>query len=356
MHKHNSSFVGQLSLVLITFFLINFSAFAVISGKVIVVRGDVSALQPHSTKAVKLTKGLVLNSDASVYANKKSFAKIKLSNGSVLTVGPESKVVIESTEKDKTSMVSLLTGKIRANVEKDPQNKKKVLVKTQSAVMGVRGTDFQATFNHGTQRTSLLTYEGEVAIKKVEPEVTNEIIKKTKANKIDAVKDMITEKDQAVKKGDYINIEEKAMQEKPVKINPKQYVVLEKDETLGVEKPKVSEKQVEAETKKIEKEFKKATELAGDTSKANFGFVDQKTGIYIPPLDDKGEDMVGKVDLSGNYTPPEGTKIDEKKGLVALNTNNKKINQMVERVQEKTQEIVKPIEVDKNYNRYFNVD
>ena len=75
--------------------------------------------------------------------------------------------------KSKTTMVNFLTGKFRAAVEKDINGKvqdKKFLVKTRNAVLGVRGTQFQVTYNKAGDRTSLLTYKGRVDIKKMAKE------------------------------------------------------------------------------------------------------------------------------------------------------------------------------------------
>lgn len=319
------------------------------------VRGNVTALPPQAKNAVEVKKGLSLPSDTSVYAQKRSFAKIKLTNGSVLTVGPESKVVIETSAKDDTSMVSLLTGKIRAKVQKDANNDKKVLVKTSSAIMGVRGTDFQAAYNHKAQRTSLLTYEGKVAIKKVDPKLEKQIVTK-KETKIEEIKNMITDKDQAVEKGDYINVAEKAKMEKPIKINPVQYVVLKKDDSLGVQEAKVSKKEVIKEAKKVAKEFKKEAKAKGLKQEAHYGFVDPKTGFYVPPVDVGGKKMVGKIDMNGNYIPPKGLKIDDEKGFVVVEKNAEtmalaeKINKKVE-----AQIAIDPEEAV-GYSRFFNVN
>ena len=43
-----------------------------------------------------------------------------------------------------------------------------MIVKTRSAVMGVRGTKFQATYNPANKNTSLITVEGKVAMVKKE--------------------------------------------------------------------------------------------------------------------------------------------------------------------------------------------
>ena len=68
-------------------------------GSVIKIRGDVSILEPHTLKARELKLNDVIKEDSSILTLKGSFAKIEMIDKSIISIGPESKIVITPREK-----------------------------------------------------------------------------------------------------------------------------------------------------------------------------------------------------------------------------------------------------------------
>jgi hypothetical protein len=97
-----------------------------------------------------------------------SRAKIVMSDRNVINVSPETKLKIEKYEnngEDKNVEMNLLEGKVRNNVEqKYDGEKNKFIVKTPTAVAGVRGTQFFTSFDPGTKLTSVVTLRGAVSL------------------------------------------------------------------------------------------------------------------------------------------------------------------------------------------------
>lgn len=91
-----------------------------------------------------------------------------LPNSDVINVGPSSSVKV-GVEQDKTGAtkaveVDVIYGKLRAVAQKEEKEKKNFKVKTTAAVMGVRGTDFMASFNPAEGQIQLSVLRGEVEL------------------------------------------------------------------------------------------------------------------------------------------------------------------------------------------------
>ncbi len=311
----------------------------------LIVKGKVTFLAPGSKKAQLLTKKSKLVKDTSVYVDGKGFARIKYINSSFLTVGPNSKVVLDMDMQDKTSLVNLVSGKIRALVDKNKNNDKKFLVKTNSATMGVRGTEFQVSFAPKAKKTSLLTYEGKVDMKKSKIGETQSI-KELK-------KDLETNQTSVVK-GDLFRVAESDIKKtQKVKINPKQFLLMKKDDSLGATKTDIGKSEmskINAEAKILEKEF---TANLEDNKTASLGFVDFDKGVYVPPVE--GDKLLGTADDNGTYIPPKGVVVDENKGLVVQKNASSKMKEIIKKAN-RSNIVPKKSSKDKNaYDRYFDV-
>lgn len=320
-----------------------------------IVKGNVSYLPIGARNARKLKKGTKLYKDTSIYVNGKGFAKIRYINSSSLVVGPNSKVSLEMDLSDKTSLVNLVSGKIRAAVDKNPKNDKKFLVKTSSATMGVRGTEFQVSFAPKAKKTSLLTFEGQVDMKKSKA-ITQTV---SASNQVSQIKESLLEDPTPVKKGDFLRIAKTDDKDaKKVKINPKQFVLMKKDKSLGANKVVLSRKEkseISKEVKKLEKDF--AKDLEGKDSEAqSFGYVDFDKGVYIPPLDTEKGKFLGNVGNDGSYIPPKGVEVDENKGIVLKAKTSKEIKEFIDKVNKDNQVPKKILNINqKAYQRYFDV-
>jgi hypothetical protein len=320
-------------------------------------RGEVSVLPPHSLKAHQLKKGEALKKDSSIYVKGKGFAVIKFINNSKMTLGPNSKTVVEMDLKDKTSLVGLVVGKIRAKVKSDKKGNTRFLIKTRSATMGVRGTDFQVAFEPQSKRTSLLTYEGRVDIAKPKPQDMQKIGSAGAEQKVSSIKEILKKEAEPVKKGDFTNVASNSKKViKPVKINPTQFALLKRDDTLGAVKKSLTKKEkaeIKEEAKKLTEEFKQEMVQKGEEPAINqLGLVDADTGLYVPPQDN-GAKTVGEIDDNGSYVPPKGVEIDPKKGLVVTDEASEEVVKMVEKAQEQVEQQVPQKPYDPAYNRYF---
>ena len=323
----------------ICFGVLNYS-YGSTSAKVILVKGNVTMLEPHKYEAKIVKKGDLLFEDTSIVTGDKSFIKIKFNDNSTMNMGPKSKTIIAKLPENKANMVNLIKGMIKAEVNKHSQknSETKMLIKTRTAVMGVRGTKFQSTYNPENKNTSLVTVEGRVAMVKRE-----EAVKEMKENHINDSKnpelkniktDEVTELDKIfsepsakskvieVEAGRYAGVVKEAKEiTEPVKISPVQYDVLAK--SMGsTKKAEEVMKPTENEIKKIKLDAKSSTV---NTPKAG-GIIDFETGLYIAPAKNAKLDVktgtfestkVGKIDKNtGDYIPPKGIKIDPKKGFI----------------------------------------
>lgn len=156
-------------MILIILSLLCASAFA--GSKVAVVkliRGEANVLTMGKTTLLKMDDWV--ENGAVVKTSDKSFVKLIFIDKSSMNVGPNSEMKIESFSGKDSGVIDLVKGKIRSQVTKDylqiNKDKSKLFIKTQNAVMGVRGTDFMISTN-GTN-TSTILFEGEVVFNKLE--------------------------------------------------------------------------------------------------------------------------------------------------------------------------------------------
>lgn len=316
------------------------SSFGAVIGKVIKVRGEATILEPRSAKASKLFKNKDIKEDSSILTKKGSIVIIRFKDKTRMVIGPKSKVIVQHVGKQKQGIVSLLKGKIRASVSKNTKKNIKFVVKSKTAAMGVRGTTFQATFNPNNNVTSLLTFNGEVAIIK-----KNKITQRKKVS-IKELKEKLTSKNAVlVKEGRYAGVTDNLLKATvPVKISPKQFVLLKYNESFGVEKNNVSKIVIAKEIKAIEKVYSKDVTTKDkesgtfDKKKNRYkprsgGLVDLESGIYIPPAKNsiydnetkiyKVTNEVGVVTAIGDYVAPKGLKLDAKVGFVTIDKDGK---------------------------------
>ncbi len=323
------------------------------TAKVLFVRGDVTMLLPHSHKAKGVAKGDVLPEDTSVLTSAKGIVKVQMPDNSVVSLGPKSKLVVALMEKDKPSMLGLLKGVVRAEVEKAGTNKNKMIIKTRTAAMGIRGTKLKTSFNPETRTTSLVTIEGKVAMAKIQekkiikeaqdetnkeqldnPKKKNsaEFQKNVEVRELQKLEEALERSDTVeVNKGRYAGVNIKLGKPiEPTKVNPKQMVAIATHDELAV--AKVDEKKYKKELleelkehsdEDAEAEFDKSD---GKLKPKDGGLVDFDTGIYVSPSEnaklDKetgtyiAENDIGATNEKGEYIAPKGLKLDAKKGFV----------------------------------------
>ncbi len=159
-----------MKLILITFLLIT-SSLALAETKVAVVkmmRGEVDILTLGKTSKLKIDDWV--EAGAVVKTAEKSFVKLVFIDKSQMNVGPNSEMKIEKFSGEDAGVIDLVKGKIRSQVTKDylqikDKDKSKLFIKTPTAVMGIRGTDFMISTNGSN--TAAILFEGSVVFNRI---------------------------------------------------------------------------------------------------------------------------------------------------------------------------------------------
>lgn len=81
-----------------------------------------------------------------------SSIKMTLSDETLMTLGPESRMKVERLEPESPGLINLIRGKVRAKVKKDfdeldPNEKAKFFIKTNSGGFVIRGTELKVTYS-----------------------------------------------------------------------------------------------------------------------------------------------------------------------------------------------------------------
>jgi len=99
-----------------------------------------------------------------------SFIRLVLDDGSQINLGQESRIRVEITRPQSPSVINLFKGWIRAKIikdlETDPNRGSKLYIKTNTAAIGVRGTEFEVDYSEveGEGTTQLNVIEGVVEL------------------------------------------------------------------------------------------------------------------------------------------------------------------------------------------------
>lgn len=317
--------------ILLGFQLNSYANFA----KVISIRGKVSQLPPGAIQASWVKKGQLLKEDTSVVTRLRSFVKVQiLEDGSYITVGPNTKIKITKIEKKDGSIIQLLNGKMRAKVKPRDKNLKghkafnKVYIKTKTMALGVRGTEFITVASQKNKATSVITLEGEVAVKKINDERVD--IEETVKESLD--RDDVT----LVKKGTASTTYNHLYDETPAqKVNPNQLIALEKNETLEIVESKDIQTAAEANLDEAQVTDLYGSEVRVNEVPSNGAIVDLESAIFIPEIKDESL-KVGDVDKNtGQFVAANNVKIDEKKGFVPTDEKDEKAKEVAKKLNEK---------------------
>ena len=314
--------------------------------KVILMKGDVTGTMVDGTK-FSLNLDQNIKEGTVIQTEEKSFVKLLFIDKSQMNLGPKSQMVINAFPQKDPGIITLVKGQLRSKVTKDymemeDKEKSKLYIKTSSAAMGVRGTDFQVNFNEVNHNTALITFEGAVAMVNItKAEAGNRFDQKQLEKAVSSDKAVMVKEGQISAVN--LNVSELAMV--PTKLSKTQITALKDNET-GL---KVSTDNAGDSSKKafrspippgIDGAILSATPKSSDTrsdsvTKAANGFFNQKTGEYklpagsivdlnsvniIPPpvnaVFDANSKMYvvpstfGKIDpTTGEYKAPEGLKL-----------------------------------------------
>ena len=136
-------------------------------GTVKAIKGVVLTIHRDEKTAYILKKGNQLYTYDTLISEEQSKAQAKLNDGSIISIGPYTKLVFDKSVFDpskpaRNSLLSLLFGKARFIVTKLVNFRdSKFKVKTPTAVAGVRGSDFALCVAPGSPlTTTIMTGEG----------------------------------------------------------------------------------------------------------------------------------------------------------------------------------------------------
>lgn len=147
----------------------SFSAYAGNVAVVKLIRGEVDSINGGKTSRLKVDDWV--SDGAVVKTAEKSFVKLVFIDKSQMNIGPASEMKIEKFDDKDSGVIDLVKGKIRSQVTKDylqiqDKDKSKLFIKTKTAVLGVRGTDFMVSTNG--ENTATVLFEGEVVFNKLD--------------------------------------------------------------------------------------------------------------------------------------------------------------------------------------------
>lgn len=156
--------------------------------KIILLRGQVKAKFSDGS-VVDVKENQDIPEGAVLQTAEKSFAKLIFIDKSQMNLGPSSQMVINAFPKKEAGIITLVKGQIRSQVTKDymeidDKNKSKLFIKTNTAALGIRGTDFQVNYNPENQNTALITFEGKVAMSHIDKNIRDEAFDQSKLEKV----------------------------------------------------------------------------------------------------------------------------------------------------------------------------
>lgn len=192
--------------------------------KAIILKGKVVAVNPQTKKETPLKRGSWVEEGFIVKTQGKSFVKFLFIDKSQMNLGPKSEMAISKFPKKEAGIITLMKGSLRSKVTKNyldnkDKDKSKLFIKTKTAAMGVRGTDFMVSFNPINDNTALVTFSGAVAMAQI-----NETVKNIQVSQ--AALERVVSGDTAVivTKGQFSGVSpgKTSRATTPVKINPGQ--------------------------------------------------------------------------------------------------------------------------------------
>jgi hypothetical protein len=143
-------------------------------GLFMVVKGTVQVQSGAGAPADVKVGSKIFEGDT-VISGADSRAKIVMSDRNTINISPDTKLQIEKYANDaasgqKTVQLNLVEGKVRNNVEQTYDGAKSTFqIKSPTAVAGVRGTQFLASYSSATQITSIVAFKGAVTLASINP-------------------------------------------------------------------------------------------------------------------------------------------------------------------------------------------
>ncbi len=154
------------SIMLIALIFFTAKAYAIEPvGKIIQLVNDVDITSLTTGEKIAPQAGFVINTDHKIRTGKRSFAEILLNNGTRIQMRDISVLNVSSLKGDKTeepTRLRLLTGKLRVSVKKVFSKGHTLLLKTPTAIAGIRGTDFGVIAT--IYETKIIVFDGKLDV------------------------------------------------------------------------------------------------------------------------------------------------------------------------------------------------
>lgn len=134
-------------------------------GKIIQLVNDVDITSLTTGNRVVPDIGFLINTDHKIRTGKYSFVEILLNNGTRLQLKDISVINVSSLKMEKNdepTRVRLLTGKVRVSLKRIFRDGHSLILKTPTAIAGVRGTDFGVIAS--LLETKVIVFEGKLDI------------------------------------------------------------------------------------------------------------------------------------------------------------------------------------------------
>lgn len=295
--------------------------------QVIVIRGEVKAKLP-SGEILDLKKDMWLKEGSVIQSGTGSFARLLFIDKSTMNLGPDSQMVIDQFPENAAGIITLMKGQVRSNVTKDYMNntdtdKSKLFIKTKTAAMGVRGTDFQVNYNPANNNTALITFSGAVAMAQFDTAIGDRSFSRDMLEKT-----VSSERAVVVKQGEFSGVTPQTSRATiPTRLNPTQLETLKKNDGADVAKASPADSRERKEFRNPippgvdSKTFSNnPTESITKTIQTNLGssvadtmvrnVANERAAIAVTSNNSAPPPEGFKDNATGAYAPPAGSVID----------------------------------------------
>jgi hypothetical protein len=146
----------------------------------------------NATSQLNLLKGSPIKEGDTINTADDSFLKIKFQDNSLISLGPNSKFLVEKFQiqnEKRTSIYNLLVGKIRTLIQKKRKDGEVIQLKVGLISLGVRGTEILANayLVKGKQVSDAVLTKGQVSLDVQGSKVSGHLLKAGKAVNSSAV-------------------------------------------------------------------------------------------------------------------------------------------------------------------------
>lgn len=131
-------------------------------GKILLVQGKAIVTHSRGLDGFIAEKEMLLYQGDTIYSQEEGRLRLKLNDGSLLSLSSRTKLVINKSvynpeKQDRTSLLKMGAGKTRFIIRKFSAFKNRdVKIKTETAIVGVRGSDFIIVADKSTTRVTAL--------------------------------------------------------------------------------------------------------------------------------------------------------------------------------------------------------